>query len=282
MICLTHTIKAKSRSDKFVLIPLGDTHFGYIGVDEDKFDAIVDYIARTPNVYVLGMGDYSECINMSDIRFDPRFVAPWCRDKLDDLVKTQAKYFVKKVWKIRKKIIGLIGGNHEDLIRRRYHQDIMGSICVDLGVPNLSMTTMIRLQFSRQKHSTKTVKIYAMHGYGGARTETGSLNKILNKGKEFDADIYLMGHDHFFVSTSKIQIAMTQSDPPVAVEHKRIFAVTGSFRLAYPNSSYSDYAEQKGYPPVRTGCHKIVIEPFRKVYTDGRKIETLPHLHIWE
>ena len=281
MRCLKCNIPIKSTSDQVIIIPMGDIHLGYVGVDEKKLDGFVEFIRTTPNVRWIGMGDYIEAINLSDARFDPSGVAKWCRDSLDDLVKTQSDYFIKKIWPIRDKCLGLLAGNHEDVIRRKYHVDVMGHIGVETKIPILSSVAMLHVQFSIGRKS-QSVKIFAMHGYGGCRTESASLNKILNKGKEFDADVYLMGHDHFLISQTKTQIVMSGGDNPRAIEQKRIFAVTGSFRLAYCESKYSDYAERQAYPPVRTGCHKITVTPFRHTKIERQDVTLRPDIHISE
>ena len=274
-------INIKKRSEQVYILPIGDIHLGNKFVDMEKLKKLIQFIKDTPNYYWLGMGDYCECINFSDIRFDPFFIADWCQDHLDDLPKIQAQYFCDLFSPIRHRCLGLLAGNHEDLIRRKYHQDTMGYICTTLSLPCLSTQAIINVVFKRCKQR-KLLRIFAMHGYGGTRTETASLGKIIKKGNEFEADIYLMGHDHFKISHIKILITSNLSSEPIGVECKRIFAVTGTFLKIYNKSEKSSYAERMSYPPVISGCLRIIVEPFRRLHIGNKFIELPPHIHISE
>lgn len=281
MIVKSHTINTTSRSEKIAIIPMGDLHLGFKYIDKEKLQGFVDVIRKEKNFYWIGMGDYCECINLSDVRFDSAVLDSFCIKKLDDLPKAQATEFIKFVNPIRHKCLGLLTGNHEDLIRRKYHQDIMGYICTDLGVPCLSSTALIKIYFKRRT-AQKTITIFAMHGFGGTRTETASLMKIMKKGNEFDADIYLMGHDHFKITHTKTKIIVYGGKEGYAQAVKKIFAVTGTFKQNYGDGEKSDWAERMSYPPTSTGAVKITIEPWRTVTINKKVIEQYPHIHISE
>ena len=63
------------------------------------------------------------------------------------------------MWPIKDRIIGLLEGNHEDVIRRKYHFNPADVMAERLGVPNLTYNAFIRWQIVRDKHSTNTIVI---------------------------------------------------------------------------------------------------------------------------
>ena len=282
---------AKSRSDVFFLIPLGDVHLGTKNCDEDKLQEIIDWIKPRKNIYWLGMGDYCEYINYTDKRFDPGNLAPWAQDKLDDLYKTQSRKFIEYIMPIADRCMGLLEGNHERTIRKRYHFNVTDYIVEGLNdhigkqaIENLSYVCMIRWVFSRsggKKQSTQSVIIYATHGFGAGKYAGGKVNNLLNIGKDFEAQIYLAGHTHEKVGIDRDMLYLTHSGTPRLVARKKVYAITGTFYKAYEVDSTS-YAEARGYPPTPTGVVKIRIEPFNCELLDGKRVEQPPHIHISE
>ena len=114
-------IHLKSKADIVKVIPVGDIHDGTKANDEKKRKETVEYIGSDPNCFWLGMGDYVNAINYSDKRFDPEDM----RDptKLKDLVADQEKTIIKLFKPIRKQCIGMLGGNHEETVLKKYHRD---------------------------------------------------------------------------------------------------------------------------------------------------------------
>ena len=87
-----------SRSDEFVLLPVGDVHIGSAACDEERLAQNVKRIAEHDNFYWLGMGDYCEYINRSDPRFSTKCLANWVGiNELDDLAKAQSVRFREQV-----------------------------------------------------------------------------------------------------------------------------------------------------------------------------------------
>ena len=271
----------KSRSTVLFLVPLGDIHYGTVNCDEDKFNEVVQWIKKTPNAYTVIMGDMGEYINLNDPRFDPCSLTAPCRNHLDNLASFQTEQIIRLLWPIKDRIIGIFEGNHEDLIRRKYHFNPVDVMAERLGAPNLTYNAFIRWQITRDKHTTDTITIYASHGFGSGRYAGGKVNNLLNLARDFEADIYLVGHVHEKIGIDREKLYCTRHDEPRVQARKKIFAITGCFLKVYEQDSRS-YGERKMYPPTPTGVVKIRIEPFRCMRQGRETFELPPHLHISE
>jgi len=78
--------------------------------------------------------------------------------------------------------------------------------------------------------------------------------------RDFDADIYLIGHTHELLGFRKIKLV---NDGDGMRGKKLIFALTGSFLKTYLLNSHS-YGEASLYPPSKTGIVSILIDAERK------------------
>lgn len=269
------------RSDILYLVPLGDIHIGTKNCDEKKLIETVEWIKNTPKAYVLGMGDYGEFVNYTDKRYDPSNLSPFLYGHMDDLAKTQADHLLKILEPISGRFIGLIEGNHDDTIRQRYHLNIVDYMCGCLGVPNLSSICMIRWIIHRNEHSSKSVVIWASHGFGAGKQSGGSINALKSVAKDFEADIFLMGHTHKKICEDADRLYITLNGEPQLKAKKQLFGITGTFYKTYEVNSRS-YCEKSAYPPTPTGVLKIIVEPFKRSWNKDRQCNTddPPHLHI--
>ena len=142
------TIKLPKR-DKVAIIPTGDWHIGSIASSIDKLRDLIKWIKKTPHVYILGMGDYVDAINLSDKRFDPDSLTIEYRNKMGRLVQEQTDEAIDILKPVRDRIIGLGIGNHESYVGRHYHFDIMYRLCGVLNVKYLGWSAITRLRISR-------------------------------------------------------------------------------------------------------------------------------------
>jgi len=86
------------------------------------------------------------------------------------------------------------------------------------------------------------------------------INRAMEIARDFDADIYLVGHTHELLGFRKIKLV---NDGDRMKEKKVIFALTGSFLKTYSLNSHS-YGEASLYPPPKTGIVSILIDAERK------------------
>lgn len=282
MQVIEHITPCSGRSDSFDLMPIGDVHLGPKNCDIDKLQETIEYIRVRPQARWIGMGDYSDFINYTDKRFDPKDIDKSFWGCMDDLHMAQAREIIRLFKPIKSKCLGMLTGNHEEKIRLYYHNDVHNYICCELGVPDLRYNAIIKWVFQRKSggsRSSRKVVIWAHHGFSCANSDGGAINTLINKSKDFEADIYLMGHCHRKVISNRHKLILSDSNPPRILEKKQVFGVTGTFYNTYAQDCMS-YAEKKAYSPTPTGVIKILVQPFRKKKIDNKDVDLPPHIHI--
>lgn len=250
-----------SGRQKISLIPLGDFHIGSKACDMDKLRALIKWIESTPHTYILGMGDYMDCINLSDARFDmSQIPAPYRekKDFLSRLAQYQVEDAIDLLRPVKDRIIGLGIGNHELAMKKAYHYDPMYDLCGKLDAHYLGWTSITRLNIKRGR-AINTIRIFAEHSNFGGRKKGGKVNRLEDRANDFEADIYLMGHSHDKLATTKTLLTVPSRGKLKLREKKRAFAICPSFFNAYMIGEIT-YAEVKGYSPTTTGVVRIDIE----------------------
>lgn len=206
------------------------------------------------------MGDYLDCINYTDKRFDPAILPEFLREHLDNLIPTQLAMFVKLIKPIVHKCLGMHRGNHEEKIRLKYHYNVMDNLnaAFDNTIKMLQDTAITRLRLIYHNHKeTGIYEIFSTHGCAGGRKNGSKLNRLEDMIGYFDADIYLMGHSHVKTTSSRSVLYL---DSKKRIKHKkRVMAVTGCFLNGY-TEGMSSYVEKWGFPPCSTGCVKLMLK----------------------
>ena len=248
-----------TRPDLFRIYPIGDIHAGSIHCVEDKIKAKVKTISEDEHAYIIGTGDWAECITKDDKRFDMAGLASWV--KRDDIAESQRKWIVELFRPVKDKILCLLTGNHEETIRLHHQNDITRHICDDLGVAYGGYSCFLNLKFVRNG-SYSFVLFHVFHGAGAAVTEGARIQRLKRLIDTVTADIYLMGHLHStgFYAPEKIELR----NHKIKSIHK--FAViTGSWVTAYSQGLPTSYAERLGYPPSKIGCPCVILNPDKDI-----------------
>lgn len=250
---------------RFRIYPIGDVHIGTVHHDRNHWLRDIQRIADDPNAYWIGMGDFCECIVLSDPRFEASEIAPEFRDKIGTLAKSQFERFIADVEPIKHKCLGLLEGNHEFQLKRRHYIDVVLDACRELGVPMLTDTAMLRLIFRRVgedggRHKSHVLTIFAEHGNGGGRKTGGKINSLEDMMGPFDADIYLRGHVHQKLATKHPRISVPAYGEAKMVAKTRLCVLTGCYYKTYEAGS-SSYGQRSGYNPTELGCVTINYFP---------------------
>ena len=257
MRVIARKIVREGKPMKLNLVALGDFHVGHRNVDYDLLERVINTVKDTPDCLWIGMGDYADCITFQDKRFDLNAVDPTCMTP--DCQYRRVKELLEP---IKDKCIGLLDGNHDYLFWRRYQHNYVDSLAYQLGVPYLTMDAYIRLRFIRKsgKHpKTRQFNIYAHHGWTGARTVGGRINRIQDLAKIFpNLDLYLMGHTHL-LGQAPPQVQLSVDQHLNVVEHVERFVFTGSFLRGYMPDAVS-YIETKTLTPTSLGAPLIRIQ----------------------
>lgn len=260
---------------KFRLIPIGDIHIGDKGCDIPRLRRLVGWIKNKENTYWIGMGDYANCINYTDKRFDPSTVSPEYLTDLDNVVSKQFDDLNKILSPIKDKCIGMHTGNHEETIRRKYHFDITRKFCDDWGVKYLGYSAFTRMHFKPNSTTRRhMVTIYSTHGAAGGRYPGYKINRLERIAGKFDADIILYAHSHTKDVHTTTQLRVTGHKYPRVAMRKQVVALTGCFMKGYIEGGTS-YVERFDYPPTDLGVVKITII----VDKEGERSNGVRHRH---
>jgi len=245
-------------SDRVVIVPFSDLHVGNKAADKKRIRRTADWIAEYAD-YWFGGGDYCDCIvpSPNERRFD--------FDSLDrELATPDEQYrWVYDVFEpIRDKCVGLLTGNHDDVIRQRHSHNHVRELCDRLGVPYLSYSAMLRWRFSRGEHRTK-LDLYAHHGKCAARTKGGKINKARTLDKIFDATVYCMSHVHDI--NPDVRPFLVFDKWGNIVEERKYYVLTGGFLRGYVRG-LSTYVERGMYAPTILGSMFVEVAPEKNVF----------------
>jgi len=241
------------------IIPFGDIHIGAAGVNKSYLKKTVDWIEKTPNTWAIGMGDYCDCIDIKDKRFDIKAVDKSFVKDLDNLSLAQIEYMVDLLEPIKDKILVMIPGNHEDKLRTRYSVDVMKVLGQDLKVKVGGFETYMRLKFSRNQFHATPVNFWLHHGWFAGRKIGGKVNQLVDVSTSRDADVWITGHSHDLWATSlEKQFLPLGGMTPIKV--KKVFINSGTF-METNTMGGTSYSEQKAYPITKIGTARLDIYP---------------------
>lgn len=247
----------KKLSDEYIIRPIGDIHLGHQGFDEEKFDSVIDYILKTPNVLVVGMGDYIDNVmpyanGTTDKRYSHDSVV---RKFLT--TEDQIHGVMEKLMKIKDKIITMTWGNHE--WKTMDEQRFIDDFCKPLDTKFLGKIGYLYLTFKYKGKEVSNYLLLIKHAGSNASKAGSALNHMEDFGADWDYDIQLMGHNHgTFVATS-MRIGY---DPKTnnLVEIKQIHGNTGTFLRSYQKGT-SSYIETKPNKSKRVATIAITLVP---------------------
>lgn len=284
-----HYIWHASRTDTFKLVYFSDIHWLAAACAEKEVLRTRDEILADPFTFWIGGGDYGEFIGFGDAkRFDPDAVSDRVTVKdLGRLGKRTYEAIYEDIFKpIKHKCLGLIVGNHEKQYMRRLQQeDLHGWLCTEMGVVNLGYSCFMDVVFQqvrglKEKPSVKpwplprlesasiakanhagsqTFRVWCHHGAGAAQTKGGKINRLTSFMRNFDADIFFMGHVHDQMG-ARLQVLTANADCTHLTNRQKLGVISGSYLKTYAQGTTS-YGEQKGYEPTTLGAAWVQIRP---------------------
>lgn len=276
-----------SRSDTFKLVYFSDIHWLAKACAEKEVIRQRDEILADPFTFWIGGGDYGEFIGFGDAkRFDPDAVS----DKVSvaDLGRLGKKTYeaVRDIFApIKHKCLGLIVGNHEkQYMRRQQQEDLHGWLCTELGVADLGYSCFIDIVFQQTRGLSGTVwcdiplphlspvslpkvrhagsetfRIWCHHGAGAAQTKGGKINRLVSFMRNFEADIFFMGHVHDQMG-ARLTPLIADSDCLKLRNRTKLGVISGSYLKTYAQG-VTTYGEQKGYEPTTLGAAWVMVKP---------------------
>ena len=221
------------------IIPIGDLHIGNPYSNLAKAIEFRDYILRTPNTYTIDMGDDMDLVT---------------KDSKGDLYEQQMSPYYQRqktieFWKPVQdigKLLCVMDDNHAYRVKFASDWHIVEDVCKELNARYGGFGTFLDLKIKTQQYT-----LYCVHGKKCGTTDTYALNSVITMNQRCIADIYLRGHHHRkLIHQDEIKKLTSEG----IREHKRTYAVTGSF-LEWDNS----YAEQYEYNITVKGCIKLKL-----------------------
>ena len=246
--------------DTIFIKPFFDIHKGATACDFKAFKR--DLADIDDNTYLLFGGDTFDSITVTDPRYrksgDASLSEAIIDENIDEMVEVLKPY--------SDRIIGMMHGNHEDAIVKRYGTDPIGRLCRRLSddkitVQDMGYSGLLRLRLSENKARCRTVIARYHHGWGGgSRTQGADLTKYSKDTTHWQADLFLYGHVHR-KQTDKIPRMGLSGDK--LISKPKLVCICGTYLRTYTKGKQPTYSEVKGYPPVEIGTLTISIKPKR-------------------
>jgi predicted phosphodiesterase len=278
-----------SATDTFKLVYFSDIHWLAKACAEKEVLKTRDEILNDPFTFWIGGGDYGEFIGFGDAkRFDPDAVSE--RVSVADLARLGKRTYeeIRDLFApIKHKCLGLIVGNHEKQYMRRLQQeDLHGWLCTELGVADLGYSCFMDVVFqqvrgqalsngyehraslpslesrslSKANHAgSNTFRVWCHHGAGAAQTKGGKINRLTTFMRNFDADIFFMGHVHDQMG-ARLTPLCASADCTKISNRTKLGVISGSYLKTYAQG-VTTYGEMKGYEPVTLGAAFVTIHP---------------------
>jgi hypothetical protein len=247
--------------EEFHIIPLGDVHLGSEACDENRVDYMCQWIAKKKNVYVIGLGDYTDLARAHDRYAIETQTAESTRKIMDRIYREEAEKFIKKIAPFKERILGLGEGNHRGSLTSGI--TTTQYMCDKLRTQYLGYMSYFALNIDvdvkKHRHKTKQIVFLIHHGIGGnGRLAGATINRVEKLERIAVADIYLMGHDHQKGVRPLSKFAPINSQGFHVKTKKQLLITTGGFLKSYmPNMP--SYAVRMAYAPADLGCAKITL-----------------------
>lgn len=230
-------VKLKTQKNNIKLYVLSDVHIGAPECDLDILKQAIEFIKKTPNMYVILLGDILNTAlktSKSDIYSETMSIAD-CQQKAIELLNP-----------IKDKIIAMTPGNHENRVLKEVGIDLSLWLAEKLGIQDSYRNNALSLSISFGKdtngHPFK-LKMFGQHGYYGAGRKLGS---ALSAAEDMDgivanADLYIRAHTHSPVQGSRKVFLFT--DEGNLVSHTKYYFNAPAFLKT------GGYGLDKGYKP---------------------------------
>ncbi|MGH7176211.1 MAG: metallophosphoesterase, partial [Tepidisphaeraceae bacterium] len=230
----------EKKDDEFMLRPLGDIHFGYLGHDRQKFLKDFDWVKDTPNAFTIGMGDYFENNSLQgrgaglNKHFDQQAVYkgnyPTVEHEMAEFLPLWKKLCVASKIFPQTKCVGMLVGNHEDRTNSLKGDGFHLRVCKPLGAEYLGDFAFVELLF---KHAGKPLARWILcvaHGNFGGKKHGTVFTAAQNRFSAYNFDIAMFGHTHFSGNFKyKVGRVEVLGEAPAYVEDDRYIVNTGSF-----------------------------------------------------
>lgn len=266
------TVSHDMEWNEITVMPVADLQMGAEGCDTETFKRTIDY-GMKHSAYFVGLGDMVDVASPSNraiLRGNKLYDS--VLDAMEDAANSAITKVVHMLKDTKGRWLGMLEGDHYYQFDDGKTTDVI--LAQEMGCPFLGSCAFVRLKFPRPiSTSTATCTLWLHHGSGGGIKASAPLNKLENLVAAFDADIYLMGHQHKISAAPIHQVYMTPNSGRLAFRSK-VIASTGGFLRGYNSgrNMRGGYIEKKMLKPVSLGSPLIKIRPLRRNYGDSLDI----------
>lgn len=145
-------------------------------------------------------------------------------------------------------VLGYLGGNHEERIRKETGIDVSRIICRELKIPYLGAAGWNLWYVGDESYT-----VYSIHGATGARFPHTKLKAAVDISAFVDADIVAHAHGHEVVIDAVIKERVNKGAK--VVEQRKCHTIMTGHYLKYHGS----YGQAKGFPPGKMGSPKAKL-----------------------
>ena len=229
-------------SKKLYIFPLSDIHLGSAQCDIQFFDYWRKTFEQAPDnkcIYLLG-----DLLEFPRASLDAYSVTMSTHDALERLIDLLEPYKEYIRW--------VVSGNHEIRTMKEHNFDISRTIAKRLDA-NYSRSDF----FDKIVDDDKELVIYGKHGTKTSKNSQLAFNNFIRDMADINANLYMMGHNHFCDFTSNYQRGYDDGN-------RRYYAFTGHFL------GYDGYARNKGLPLSQPSFLRLTVD--KNLHIDAKKL----------
>lgn len=227
---------------KFYIFPLSDLHLGAVNCNLDFFNKWCRTFEKAPEnkcIYLLG-----DLLEFPTTRIDSYAINLSTTEALERIIELLYPY--------KRYIRYVASGNHEIRSMKEFNLDITYHIAT-----NFNSKYTKNDFFDTIKVGNKKLKVYGKHGTSTSKSPDLAMKNFKVDMDNIDADLYMMGHNHYCEFSSKFQRGQDGG-------RRKYYAFTGAF-LNYENS----YAHDKGYLISQPAFMRLSVD--KKLHVDCKK-----------
>jgi len=280
MDVFTREIVGRSNAQAVTFALLSDLHLDASDHDDEALTADLD-AAKSIGARISINGDIFDAIVPSDRKRHHPSVSRADPDR-DDIFNQLVEGGVNRLAPVADLIDVISPGNHERSVLKYHHIDLVSMLVYGLNQrrdPKLppihqgSYRGYQRYVFKWESgNSCIQFVVFRHHGTGGAAPVTGGSLDLDRIRKDFDADLYWIGHKHSGISRPFTRVSLG-SQGRLRVRQQRGVMSAGykrQFSLESPehNGDIADFGEQF-YQLSQTGAQWVYVEAHRKALTNS-------------
>ncbi len=228
---------------KILVIDLADIHKGSMGHDDELWREYLNWIAITPNVFVLVGGDVLELAYGESVKGKAVM-------QQNLLPRDQQKQMAKDLSIIAHKILVAIPGNHENRAEK-YDFDPLEWICERLGIPYFNEPVHLDILWKGYVFT-----FFMQHGTSSSKTKGGKMNAAADPLK-WQGPVMFTIYNHVHDATVERVDCIIRDRVNFRLRFMKRYVCIGASFLKY----FGTYAAKRGLPPGSRGTVSCKLYP---------------------